>query len=63
MELVPSDLHGTVRHTGGAAALQAGQVGQVWPGGVMNPMERLLAGTGAAGGATAVGPASATGAP
>jgi hypothetical protein len=63
MELVPSDLHGAVRHTGGVAAIQSGQVGQVWPGGVMNPMERLLAGSGAATGAAATGPAAAQGAP
>ena len=63
MELVPSDLHGQVRHTGGVAALQSGQLGQVWPGGVFNPMERLVAGSGAATGVTAAGPAAATGAP
>jgi hypothetical protein len=62
MELVPSDLHGAVRHTGGVAAITSGQVGQVFPGGVFNPLEKLLAGTGAAGG-TAAGPAAAQGAP
>jgi hypothetical protein len=63
MELVPSDLHGTVRHTGGVAAVQASQVGQVWPGGVFNPLERLTAGAGAVTGATVVGPATAQAAP
>jgi hypothetical protein len=29
MELIPSDLHGAVRHTGGAATIRHGQVGEI----------------------------------
>ena len=29
MELIPSDLHNAVRHTGGAATIRHGQVGEI----------------------------------
>lgn len=57
MELVPRPLHETLKHTGGAAAIKADQLGQVAPGGSFNPFERGLTGGGALGGAGAGGAA------
>jgi HNH/ENDO VII superfamily nuclease/type VII secretion system ESX-1 substrate len=61
MELVPRDLHDAARHTGGAAAIENGRVGQVRPGGVFTPFEGATAGGGAAGGFVVGGPAAASG--
>lgn len=61
MELVPSYLHRKVSHTGGAVAIPEGQAGHVAPGGVPTRRERAASGSGAAGGATAGGPAAAEG--
>ena len=58
MELVPSDLHFAVQHTGGRAAMP-GQLGEVAPGGVFTPFERGGAIGGAGAGFGATGPATA----
>jgi hypothetical protein len=60
MELVPSDLHETVQHTGGRVAVPD-QVNLITPGGAFTPLEKAFGGLGAAGGATAAGPAAASG--
>jgi hypothetical protein len=65
MELVPEPLHNRVPHTGGAAAIKAGQFDEVVPGGAFSGPERALghAGTGAgfAGGGPAVAPDGGSG--
>lgn len=65
MELVPEPLHNRVPHTGGAAAIKAGQFDKVVPGGAFSGPERALghAGTGAgfAGGGPAVAPDGGSG--
>ena len=58
MELVPSDLHRAVQHTGGRAAMPD-QLGEVAPGGVFTPFERGGAIGGAGAGFGATGPAAA----
>jgi hypothetical protein len=50
LELIPSDLHGYVRHTGGAAAIRAGQVGEIPVVKVPKPWSWGLFGAGGAGG-------------
>jgi hypothetical protein len=59
MELVPTNLHRSVQHTGGAAAIPESQVGHVAPGGVLTPAERRVGGAAGAGGAVVGGPAAA----
>jgi hypothetical protein len=59
MELVPRDLHNAARHSGGATAIQNGQVGLVRPGGVFTPFERGGAIGGGAAGFAFGGPAEA----
>jgi hypothetical protein len=50
MELVPKLLHDTVRHTGGASAIEHGQVGLFTPGSEFSPFEeRIGAGAGGLG--------------
>ncbi len=61
MELVPRDLHEAARHSGGAAAIENGQVGLVRPGGVFTPFERAGAVGGGAAGVAVGGPAVAGG--
>jgi HNH/ENDO VII superfamily nuclease len=61
MELVPRDLHEAARHSGGAAAIENGQIGLVRPGGVFTPFERAGAAGGAGAGFTVGGPAVAGG--
>lgn len=58
MELVPSNLHKAVQHTGGGAAMPD-QLNVVTPGGAFTPLEQAFGGLGGAGGATAAGPAAA----
>jgi hypothetical protein len=58
MELVPTDLHKAVQHTGGRAAMPD-QLNVVTPGGAFTPLEQAFGGLGGAGGATAAGPAAA----
>jgi hypothetical protein len=60
MELVPTHLHKAVSHTGGRAAMPD-EVNLVTPGGAFTPLEVAFGGLGAAGGATTVGPAAASG--
>jgi hypothetical protein len=52
LELVPSDLHEAVRHTGGNADMRGAREAGIAPGGVMTPLEKRFAqggaGTGAA---------------
>jgi hypothetical protein len=60
MELVPSNLHRAVQHTGGRAAMPD-QINLITPGGAFTPLERVFGGVGGAGGATAAGPAAAEG--
>jgi hypothetical protein len=61
MELVPRDLHDAARHSGGATAIQNGQVGLIRPGGVFTPFERGGAIGGGAAGFAFGGPATAGG--
>jgi A nuclease of the HNH/ENDO VII superfamily with conserved WHH len=58
MELVPSDLHENVQHTGGRPAIPD-QLGEVAPGGVFTPFEHGGAIGGAGAGFGATGPATA----
>jgi len=58
MELVPTPLHQKVAHTGSAAALKAGHLSPVSPGGALTPFERGL-GRAGAGGGFAAGPFAA----
>jgi hypothetical protein len=58
MELVPTDLHKAVPHTGGRAAMP-GQLGSVTPGSAFTPFEQVVGGAGATGGYAASGPATA----
>jgi hypothetical protein len=58
MELVPSDLHRAVQHTGGRPAIPD-QIGEIAPGGAFTPFERGGAIGGAGVGFGATGPATA----
>jgi hypothetical protein len=57
MELVPTDLHKAVQHTGGRAAMP-NQLNVVTPGSAFTPFERVVGGAGATGGVAATGPGS-----